>query len=491
MDNREQYSSSRHTLGFYYCVVNTCRYSIHNVSENAKPLDRLFKQALEDVVLLLPSLRVGIKDEASKVPKFVRMDSMRLSDHIQWRRQLSEGKEQDRSTLLQIVQTQHQTHFPNLEQQPPWRVTCVESTPSPTDATGESTAVVDVVFATHHAIADGAGTTIFHAQLLEALSRRLSTANSAQSTNGEKDMSLPNTVGLEPPLEKVLDFKVSWSFLLSVLWQDVMPNWLHPRQRLLPWTGEKITLNPSQVNIRLIQFPSEAVTGLLTACRARKTTLTALIHAIALSSLSRHVPEDQAKKFVASTPINLRPFMDLSTTPSTRNLMGPCVTSCEHIFDEPALASMRSQANDPTMLEVEIWSVARTVKSDLQRRLAQIPVDDQIGLMPYVSDWRQRWKSMLGHARKLTWEVSNLGSMFGRPTFGETSVMITQSTFTQSAMVAGPAFSVNLSSIRDAGLMISLCWQESIVKTDLMETVAGELESWLGTLQRSKLSGNG
>lgn len=491
MDNREQYSSSRHSLGFYYCVVNTCRYSIHNVPKDTKSLERIFKQTLEDVILLLPSLRVGIKDEASKIPKFVRINSMRLSDHVQWRQELSEDEEQDRSTLLYFVQTQHQTPFSNIEQQPPWRVTYFESRPSPTDATSKRTAVVDAVFATHHAIADGAGTTIYHAQLLAALSRRLSTANPAQSRHGENDMSLPKTVGLEPPLEDMLDFKVSWPFLLSVLWQDVMPTWLYRGHRLLPWTGEKITLNPSQVNIRLVQVSSEAVTGLLTACRARKTTLTALVHAIVLSSLSRHMPEDQAQRLVASTPINLRPFMDLSTTPSTRSLMGPCVTSCEHIFDEPALASMRSQANDPTMLEEEIWSAARTVKSDLQRRLAQIPVNDQIGLMPYVSDWRQRWKSMLGHARKLTWEVSNLGSMSGRPSSGETSVMITKSTFTQSAMVAGPAFSVNLSSIRDAGLMISLCWQETIVKTDLMGTVAGELESWLGTLQHSKLSGNG
>ena len=56
---------------------------------------------------------------------------------------------------------------------------------------------------------------------------------------------------------------------------------------------------------------------------------------------------------------------------------------------------------------------------------------------------------------------------------------IVHSIFTQSANIAGPAFSVNISGVKDSGITITVCWQDEVVTTELMEGVAVDLQRWL------------
>lgn len=169
-------------------------------------------------------------------------------------------------------------------------------------------------------------------------------------------------------------------------------------------------------------------------------------------------------------------------------LIGSYVTGQEHRFEEATLNSLRTRRDDVKKTEEDIWTVARSVKADIQTRLALIPRDDIVGMLSWVSDWHARWLKMVGRPRDITWEVSNLGSMAGTSTedSNEGEWKITQSVFTQSAIVAGAGFSVNVCSVKEMSLSITLCWQESIVETALMEAVAEDLHSWLRRISNSR-----
>ncbi|KAK3723752.1 Alcohol acetyltransferase [Vermiconidia calcicola] len=482
----EQYSSSRHSLGFYSCVAGTCRYTLSTRPKDDPNPQHIFQQAVEDIVLALPSLRVGIKDEDSKTPKFVQLEHLDLPYHLEWAEESAHHEQADQEVLLRKLADRHSNAFADLEQRPPWRLTCVRSY-SPSVA-GPDTGVctVDAIFAVHHAIADGLSTAVFHSHLLEVLNKRLSsTASSSSTSPDDGTIAFPDELDLPPPVDTILSFKLSWSFFLSTLWNEFGPAWLSGAAPSPPWTGRPITQEPSRVALRALQIPALVLSGVLAACRAHSVSLTPLLHAVILSSLAKRIPENEAQSFIAQTPINLRPSLKIM---NAEKLMGTHITGENHLFDKATLGLFRSQADDVGDAEEYIWSTAAAVKAQLQRRLKTIPQDDQLGLLPYVSDWRQRWLKTLGRPRSVTWEISNIGSM---PSNSETAGHwhITQAMLTQSANVAGPAFNVNVAGVRERGVTITLSWQESIVEIEIMEGLATDLGEWLRRIAGTEAGG--
>ena len=410
---------------------------------------------------------------------------MRLSDRLEWRLLESQGDEEDQSTLLRTLEEQHHSPFPDIERWPPWRMVCVELRASSMTQHSATRNCVYVIFAVHHSIADGVSAATFHSHLLQALNTEFTALRSRkQEVNSANDiLTLPSIMTLAPPAEDAIQFKISWPFFLKTLFTEFAPSWRCGRQHPPPWTGKPSTLEPSRVNIRLVEISSEVLCRILAACRTHLTTLTPLIHAVVLSSPAKHVPEIEAESFVAQTPINLRRFMNTAAGlhSNVDNHMGVYLTSREHTFDDLIIKLFRDSSDDARVLEA-IWSVAKTVKADLQDRLATSPNDDKLGLLSWVSDWHARWLKMLGRPRETTWELSNIGSMSGRSdTIGANvgNWKISQAVFTQSANVAGPAFSVNISGVKETGTTIAICWQESIVEDVLMYAVAGDLYTWL------------
>ena len=384
------------------------------------------------------------------------------------------------TAILRLIEDQHDRFFPDVHERPPWRIICAHPT---TDQSDVATSSVYVVFAVHHSLADGISAAAFHTHLLNMLNLRLSSSVSG-STNGDSDMlHLPKTTDIPLPLEKTMDLAISWSYLLKALWAEFTPTWLRGAQPPPPWTGSLISLKPSQTSVQMFHLPPSALEKVLEACRAHETTLTPLIHALIVCSLSQHVPADQVKSLVASTPINLRPFIDSSGAgPSNSSKhMGVYLTGMEHNLQGANLEAFRDYRDKPEMLEPQLWKVAKEVRADLQERLSTLPKDDVIGLLPWVSDWHARWLKMLGQPRDVTWEVSNIGSIAGSTGNGESEAgwSIDRAVFTQSANMAGPAFSVNVSGIKDRGVTFTFCWQESIVERQLMESLLSDLQTWL------------
>ncbi|TQN65238.1 putative alcohol acetyltransferase FCK4 [Colletotrichum shisoi] len=79
--------------------------------------------------------------------------------------------------------------------------------------------------------------------------------------------------------------------------------------------------------------------------------------------------------------------------------------------------------------------------------------------------------------RSNSWEVSNLGAINGGATEGALW-KLKRAVFSQSAMTVGPGFAVNVAGIAGGEVTITLTWNEDLVDTALLESLAADLESW-------------
>jgi hypothetical protein len=429
--------------------------------------------AVARVVLAVPSLTVGIVGQDTSSPQFVQCSSINLEHHLEYLEKKGGDPGTQDTTLLGILEDQHDRSWPEIEQRPPWKLTVVTRDFAPEDGL----VVLDAIFAVHHAVADGRSTALFHTKLLSELNR--SPVRPVQLVGHVLDVK--GAGKLVQPQEELVKFSISWRFLVQTLWRELGPAWLQRQPPAVPWTGEAITRAPCRTRLRLVTVPATAVPGILAACRENQTTLTPLLHALALASLARQLPPEDAVAFGSSTPIDLRPFIDSSSQPSgSRDTFGVLVTSQFHQFGASTIAQLRAGPSID-----EIWRVAADLRGSMKQHLSNIPNDDVMGLLRWVSDWKTFWLSKVGKPRQDTWEVSNIGSLPGG--HGEAEGMtggwrIERSFMSQGATVAGAAIGISVAGVAGGEISMVLGWQEDVVKTEMVECLARDLEDWLGQL---------
>ncbi|KAL1844845.1 hypothetical protein VTK73DRAFT_1683 [Phialemonium thermophilum] len=485
----ETYSTTRHWMGHYQCVGNTCRYVVPRSRLVGSSPRNVVTDALAAVVLKLPALQVGLADEDTQKPYFVQRSSLDLATHLEWRVVDEPDEERYTRTLLEALARQHETSWPDVLHEQPWKLIVFEDARQGEGEPGSSL-TLDMMFAVHHALSDGKSTVVFHTQLLRALNHHPpSPSLTSQMTGSVLRLQSPSI--LVPSQEELIDFRVSTRFLLGSLWQEFAPSFLRRQPPAVPWTGGPVRAERS-VRIRLLEFSAEQVGRLRTLARSHGVTITPLIHSLVAFSLSRRLPEAQAPAFAADTVISLRSWVDEGRLPeSVRPLadsMTDLVTVCAHSFDPQLLAEVRAAgAHTAALPRTLLWDVARTIGEQVKEKVASLPNDDVCGLLAWV-DWAKRARGLVGGPRERTWELSNLGSNPGTDATmenpGEPQWKITRSVFTQSAHVIGPAFCVNTSGIDRADFTLTLTWQEGTVGDELMEGMARDLDEWISELCR-------
>ncbi len=479
-ETSEIFSSSRHALGFYRCVANTCRYSVPLASLRGRAIRQVLESAVASVVLAIPSLSVGIVGEEGSSPQFVQRPSINIGDHLEYLEASAEHGTGDLS-LLSILESQHDQSWLDVEHRPAWKLTVVIWDAVPKNGL----LVLDAVFAVHHAIADGRSTAIFHARLLDELNRPQSDPP-AQLSGGVLDTT--GTRNLVPPQEQLVKFTTSWGFLVRTLWRELGPTWFQGQQDVAPWTGEPVTREPCRTRLRLVTIPAAAVPLILAACRAHQTTLTPFLHALALASFARRVPAEAAEAFRSSTPIDLRPFIskDGSQSGGNRGRFGMFVSGHFQTHDSSTITALRDGLS-----EDKIWRAAADLRRDMKKHLDKVPTDDIMGMLGYVTDWQKFWLSKVGKRRQDTWEVSNIGSMPGNLSHAAReeatgSWKIERSIMSQGATVAGAAVSISVAGVVDGEISLALGWQEGTIKTGAVDDLVEDLHSWLGRLGRGQ-----
>lgn len=463
-------------MGHYQCVGNTCTYAIPR-SHLAKTSPRLLvEQALVRVILALPSLQVGIANEDTQKPHFVQLGSIDLATHLSWHLMDMIDETQYTEALLHAIETQHETSWLNARYESPWKLIVFER-----PIGRKNTLQLDIMFAVHHALSDGLSTSIFHTQLLEALNIN----PPMESLLEDNVLHLHSPSVIIPSQEELVPFRLSWTYMLSRLWLEFAPSWLHGSPQLTPWTGKPIT-EGKLVHVRLLELKPERVSRLLEKCRSNGTTLLPLLHSIILLSLSQRLSEQEAHAFTSATVISLRPYVDTKKLPTSMNIsesMTDLVTAYDHFFGGSMVSGLRAASDDD--IEPLLWSVARTIGAEVKEKVQTLPNDDVTGLLAWVN-FEKRAKGLMGKPREATWELSNLGSMLGtcQTTDAADSPKweITKSVFTQSAHVIGPAFCANVSGIVDGVLTITLTWQDETVEQSLMDGVKGDICAWFARL---------
>lgn len=441
---------------------------------HGRPVQAVVEDALARLILRLGGLRVGIVNEDTNHASFVSVASMDLRDFIEWETVAESSRAQFDARVLGATKNRLEQLWPDVASRPPWKLVVVQNGAS---APGE--VVLDMAFATHHALADGKSTMVFHNGLLRELN---SNSGPPAELKGHV-LSFDRTPVLAPPQHELIQFKIGWLFFLKTLWSEFGPSWLKPTPPVEPFVGKVITLEPHRLNLRLISIEPEVVTSLVTACRAHGATLTAIIHVLVLASVAKRVPAEVAPALSSETPIGLMPWAKAppGVDVDLNNILSVLNTSSNKVWDADTVADLRRRLNevDAGLEKDVIWPLAATWRAEMKAKLASLPNDDVCGLMDYVTDWQKRWEGKFGKRRDATWEVSNIGLIKGLADEGQGGWAIQRSFFTQPAFLAGPGFAVNVTGVEGGEVTLTLNWQGGVIDDAIVDGVVEDLSAWL------------
>ncbi|KAM5344622.1 hypothetical protein ACJ41O_013157 [Fusarium nematophilum] len=486
----ERYQSALHLLDLYPSTIVTCHYEIPEyltASEAQPKLEQFWERAVARNVLRHPMLQVGQINEDSAEPAWVRLDTLDLAHHIQWR--VVGYSEDYADTREQILKEQLNTKFSDLEIRPGWRMVVLRR--------GNDN-LLEAILSWNHPHFDGTGAKIFHQTMLETLNHHHNKTGLALLRNHILE-TIVTRDNLPPPQEVAGAYSTTFGYVADKIWEDVKP-------RLFGWASTPPTIwppicpKPYETRFRTITIDDQVLQGVLSACRAHKTTLTGLLHAIALISLAPHAPE-VVSDLTSCTPLNLRRFIP-ARSEAFPNLepdktISCCVTSIEHKFDKQLLSLIRNrvQSSESTIGAAKlaacadiIWEVSRKVREELRERLDLGLKNDMVGMMPFVDDWREHAKDAQKKQRPATWLVTNLGVLDGEgsaDTGAPDKWSIQRADFLLSADVAGPAISICPVAVKGRDLTVNVGWQRGVVDAEVADELVRDIRSCLEYLTMS------
>ncbi|RSM17795.1 hypothetical protein CDV31_003402 [Fusarium ambrosium] len=472
----ERYQSALHLLDLYPSTVLTCHYKIPHrlitAPAGQQELEEFWERTVARNILQHPLMQVGQVNEDSAEPAWVRLDTLDLSRHISWR--VVSSSEDYPTIHKKILQEQLSMKFVDLETRPGWRMVVLKQ---------ESDDLMEVILAWNHPHFDGTGAKIFHETMLETLNQGGSELPIVRNHILE---TVVNKQNLPPPQETAGNYSTSFGYMADTIWEDVKP-------RLFGWASTPPTIwpaispKPYETRFRNLTIDNQMLQGVLAACRPHKTTLTGLLHAIALISLTPQVP-DEVLEVTGSTPLNLRRFIPARSEAfpdlEPDKTVSCCVTSTNHKFDKELLDQIRHRiktttddSNLATCADI-MWSVSTRVREELQEKLSQGLKNDLVGMMGFVADWREYAKEAQRKPRAATWLVTNLGVLDGEDGSDQRADRwsIHRADFLLSADVAGPALTICPVAIKGRDLTINVGWQGGVVDDELGERLVGDIE---------------
>ncbi|KAK0726269.1 alcohol acetyltransferase [Apiosordaria backusii] len=474
-------------IGFQYKIPSRI-----STRDSEQALIDTFERAVACAVLKHPHMQVGIVGEDTDQPCFVRLDSIDLSNHVEW--YVVRGDTEDISKVFRARTNQHlDEKFINFQAVPGWKIKVLRQ---------EGAECMEVSLVFNHTTMDGGGAKAFHSDLLESLRQHSQPIKNNLQLHGHI-LTIPfNSVAkLTPPAERLVDFPVDSAALEWYLANEVnISSSQYPRA--LPTQAHWAPIAPSpapfKTQFRTITVSPDVLSELLAACRQQKTTLTGLLHSLIFVSLSPLLDSTIAPAFEFMTAMDLRRF--LPSTPKEypwfvpSKAMNNYVTIQNHVFDQELTSEMRDKAAacaaPPECLETGelmqlIWTCARRVKDELDAKIERGVYNDMNGFAQAVTDWRAQLQEEAKRPRKTGWVITNIGAFDGR-SVTEDDWEITQAHFIMCANVVASAFQISIAAAKGGNLMVSCSWQDCVVEEKLGEGLVGNLERWLGFTARHR-----
>ncbi|KAH7139625.1 alcohol acetyltransferase-domain-containing protein [Dactylonectria estremocensis] len=487
----EMYQSGLHNVRHYCGTAVNCRYVLPSLLagfEMHKQVVQLFNRAVAQTVIQFPMLQVGLAGEKSRKPSWVHLPTIDLMHHIEWL-VLSDSCNYDQEFQLNL-QYHLDTEFDHLETRPGWRLSMMRT---------ETSNFVDVMFVWNHANCDGMSAKIFHQTLLQSLNGPDSSASFLPDSTAIS--TAVSAQRFPPPQEKLARYAITMGYALSEVWHTFGPSPLSPKN-LAHATWAPIHLDPYKTQHHAISIEHDVLAQILAACRHRGTTLTGLVHGIVLVSLASYLPKETATAFSSATAMDQRRFMGEKERDPKYSWLNPhqsvqnCVSSIYHTFDSHLVDGIRAVARvnnwkpQPVPeLEEDIWSAAGAIREDIEHRLDIGLTNSVVGLMKLVRDWQGYHRGHEHKPRELSWIVTNLGVLDGKPSLDTTSTekgdgwAVDEAKFALSAHVAGPFLQISAISVKGGNLSIHVAWQDSADGNRIGEQVAKDMEAWLRYLR--------
>ncbi|EPS36574.1 hypothetical protein H072_9827 [Dactylellina haptotyla CBS 200.50] len=480
----ERFHIIRSSINFYNNVVVSASYS---TAVPITPDD--FIRALHSVLKEHPVLSVGIqlsKDKATP-PSFIRLpqiDFTKSQGFLSW--ETSDTAPTHDRERKQLITRLHNLPFSNdlLTKEPLWRVAVLKrsyNTPTAhnSDTNGEGRVDYEIAFCVHHAICDGLSGAAFHYSLVKALN-----GLDVQESGGKWDVyTPPEDLELLPPMEECVDMGLGFKTAGRVaghLAKGVLPSFLHKSV----WTGGKVGEKLENTKLDVAAVEAYTMEHLVKTLKEKKISMTAFLTyatADAFYSVMKSMDEKEAAKMKAmkvSLPMSYRKHAEWGN-----DVMVDCIGAIN--WDIEKFKSLDGEVHAMKKLTHELRHASGATR------------DSEVGLLALVGDMEGFFRGQLGKERGLTFEVSNLGfldeSKIGGPRNADSKTTdtdaaekkksdwrIEEAWFSQSSSIAGPAFSVNVVTVRGKMVLV-VQWMENILRDDIMEAVTRTLDTNIST----------
>lgn len=467
----------------------TCRYELAADSateSSAETIHDALQSAIAKTVLANPLLQVVQHGEDSPSPAWRRVDEIDLSRHIHWHpiSIQDDYESQFKQTELKAMDT----WYTDAERRPGWDVRVFHR--------DDNLRALDVMFSWNHAHIDGVSGKLFHQQVLS----HLDAPDSGKELHfsSANILTLPDvTKRFPPPQEQLVKYPLSVKYTASTLWSELKPAFLAGKNdHSAHWCPIRQT--PMDSAYRTIDVDAAAMQKLLKLCRQRQTSLTGLIHALIAISFSlqlseKHGHSPQPKSFKACTPIDHRRYItsppagqpDFDANDCLMNIF----STIWHEIDPEVIESIRSKAlgvspSSPseiiTAVEKELWSIAATVRRDIQSRVEKGTADDVVGLAKFIKDWRSHHRDVTRKPRVGSWLVTNLGVVDA----GSGPWKVTRSSFINPSEMCSAAICVTAISVKGGSLTLGVSWQKCVMEGSIAEQLVSNMETWLSQLSK-------
>jgi hypothetical protein len=219
------------------------------------------------------------------------------------------------------------------------------------------------------------------------------------------------------PTDKLLpnpELLSSWPILLGCMlrefWKEFKPESIfRPGNMHARWAPTRASAYQTQ--FRNFTISSTCVTKLVNTCRQHHTTITGLVQALCLASLSTALQD--ANGFASRTSYDLRHILPTNTGScpwlQPKESMCNYVSVVEHAFDSTVVNIVRSQISAtssgsklPSNTMNVVWSISARVRQEIKARLESGTRHDLIGIMKLCSDWNSQQHSEMRWTRYLS-----------------------------------------------------------------------------------------
>jgi hypothetical protein len=312
-----------------------------------------------------------------------------------------------------------------------------------------------------------------------------------------------------PATEQLVKLPVSTRVLLKAVWEDNRPSSFFKSPNLANWAP--IFTAGYKTRFQVFDVDTSILSKVLLACRHHHTSLTALLHGLALVSLASFQDESRAIAYTSGTAIDQRRFLpsDHPDYPwfKPKETIGNYVTVINHVFQDVLVAQVRAKvATNDTKGSLSsdllnlIWSTTIRVRGEIKNRLEMGLTDDAVGLMKFVPHWKFQFKKDVKKPRKLSWFVTNLGVLDGQheqheqheqhgnesqstqTDLPEETWYIRRAQFTLSTETPMAALLIAAMTVKSSRLVVTCTWQDGVVEAELVEHLMTDMKRWLAQM---------